>query len=41
MNLTDTNFLYVTDLDKKDKYNSGNFRMTSDFDVNSIASLFK
>jgi hypothetical protein len=41
MNLTDTNFLYVTDLDKKDKYSSGNFRMTSDFDVNCIGSLFK
>ncbi|MEK3736928.1 hypothetical protein NYE47_07080 [Paenibacillus sp. FSL H7-0941] len=41
MNLTDTNFLYVTNLDKKDKYSSGNFRMTSDFDVNCIASLFK
>ncbi|KTD87668.1 hypothetical protein UQ64_12775 [Paenibacillus etheri] len=41
MNLTDTNFLYITDLASKNKYSSGNFKITSEFDGESITSLFK
>ncbi|MOA47426.1 hypothetical protein D3C78_1700610 [compost metagenome] len=41
MNLTDTNFLYITDLASKNKYSSGNFKITSEFDGGSITSLFK
>lgn len=41
LNLTDTNFLYITDLASKNKYSSGNFKITSKFDGDSITSLFK
>ncbi|MNO42921.1 hypothetical protein D3C76_331230 [compost metagenome] len=41
MSLTDTNFLYITDLASKNKYSSGNFKITSEFDGESITSLFK
>jgi hypothetical protein len=41
MSLTDTNFLYFTDSASKSKYRSGNFKITSDFDGESITSLFK
>lgn len=41
MRLTDTNFVYISDLYKKDKYSSGSFEITSDFDVEFITSLFK
>ncbi|CAH1056264.1 hypothetical protein PAECIP111894_02417 [Paenibacillus pseudetheri] len=41
LNLTDTNFLYITDLASKNKYHSGNFKITSKFDGESITSLFK
>lgn len=41
MELTDENFIYINDLYKKDKYSSGSFKITSDFDGAFIASLFK
>lgn len=39
--LTDKNFIYIYDFYKKDKYSSGSFKITSDFDGAFIASLFK
>lgn len=41
MRLTDENFIYINDLYKKDKYSSGSFIITSDFDGAFIANLFK
>lgn len=41
MRLTDTNFVYISDLYEKDKYSSGSFKITSDFDVEFISNLFK
>lgn len=41
MELTDENFIYINDLYKKDKYSSGSFKITSDFDGAFIANLFK
>ena len=41
MSLTDTKFLYITDLASNSKYHSGNFKITSEFDGESITSLFK
>ncbi|MBY3618765.1 DUF5301 domain-containing protein [Acinetobacter sp. CUI P1] len=41
MTLTDTNFLHIIDLASKNKYHSGNFKITSEFDGESITSLFK
>lgn len=41
MTLTDTNFLHIIDLASKNKYHSGNFKITSKFDGESITSLFK
>lgn len=39
--LTDTNSVYIYDYHKKDKYSSGSFKITSDFDGAFIANLFK
>lgn len=41
MSITDTNFLYMTNLASKSKYSSGNFKITSEFDGEFIPSLFK
>jgi hypothetical protein len=41
MRLTDDKIISITNLHKKNKYSSGNFKITSVFDVSSIAGLFK
>ncbi|WHY17347.1 DUF5301 domain-containing protein [Paenibacillus sp. G2S3] len=41
MSITDTNFLYMTNLASESKYSSGNFKITSEFDREFIPSLFK